>query len=433
MKYDIITIFPGFFDSIFSSGVIKKALDSSIIDVKVHDLRDYAENKHRSVDDTPYGGGGGMLMSAKPLSKAIENIKKNDEKSLVVLTSPQGEILNDDMVNELKNYEQMVILCGRYEGIDERIRELYVNREISIGDYVVSGGEYAAVIIVDAVSRNIPGVLGNKDSAVNDSYRNGLLEHPHYTKPELFKGARVPSVLLSGNHRQINKWRLTESIKRTFINRPELLDHAKLDVDGTQQLIEVQNELKPDFKVYIALIHYPVYNRNFKKITTSFTNLDAHDIARAAKTYGVSKFYLVNPNQDQRALVTKVIEHWTKGAGVEFNPTRKEALETVDIKKDLEEVLNEIEETEGTRPKVIATDARIKKNNMVGYKELRNEILKEERPFLILFGTGWGLDDDIIDSADYTLKPIKGFEDYNHLSVRSAASIVLDRLLCCTI
>jgi len=433
MKYDIITIFPRFFDSTLSFGIIKKALNRSIIDVEVHDLRDYADNKHRSVDDTPYGGGGGMLMSAEPLSKAIENIKQDDKKSLVVLTSPQGDVLNDDMVNELKDYEQIVILCGRYKGIDERIRELYVNKEISIGDYVVSGGEYAAVIIIDAISRNIPGVMGNENSAANDSYRNGLLEHPHYTKPAVFKDKEVPSVLLSGNHQEISKWRLTESMKRTFSSRPEILDHAKLDVDETQQLIKIQNELKPNFRVYIALIHYPVYNRNFKKITTAFTNLDAHDIARAAKTYGVSKFYLVNPNQEQRNLVTKVIDHWTKGPGVKFNPTRKEALEIIDIKENFDEVLGDIEKIEGLKPKVAATDARIKKDNMLGYKQLRNEILKKDRPFLILFGTGWGLDDEIIDSADYTLKPIKGFDNYNHLSVRSAASIVLDRLLYCTI
>ncbi len=433
MKYDIITIFPGFFDSTLSFGIIGKALERSVIDVKVHDLRDYTDDRHRSVDDTPYGGGGGMLMSAEPLSKAIESVKQHGKRSLVVLTSPQGEVLSDDVVNELKDYEQIVVLCGRYEGIDERIRELYVDREISIGDYVVSGGEYAAAVIIDAVSRNVPGVMGNESSAANDSYRNGLLEHPHYTKPAVFKDKEVPPVLLSGNHQQISSWRLTESMRRTFISRPELLDQAKLDVSETQQLIKIQNELRPDFRVYIALIHYPVYNRNFKKITTAFTNLDAHDIARAAKTYGVSKFYLVNPNQEQRNLVTKVIDHWTKGPGVEFNPTRREALEIVDIKKDLNEVLGDIEKTEGSRPKVIATDARIKKDNMMGYKQLRKEILKKEQPFLILFGTGWGLDDEVIDSADYTLKPIKGFDSYNHLSVRSAASIVLDRLLYCTI
>ncbi|MGI9553302.1 MAG: tRNA (guanosine(37)-N1)-methyltransferase TrmD [Thermodesulfobacteriota bacterium] len=432
MKYDIITIFPEFFDSVFSFGVIKKARDKKLIDITVHDLREYTEDKHNSVDDTPYGGGGGMLMMTGPLSKAIEDIKLKRKKSIVVLTSPQGEILNDKVVNELKEYDQVLILCGRYEGIDERIRELYVDREISIGDYVISGGEYAAGIIVDSVSRNIQGVLGNENSAVNDSFKNGLLEHPQYTKPEEFKNIKVPSVLLSGNHKEIEKWRRTESIKKTFIKRPELLDQSKLDLDETEYLKKIQNELKPNFKVYIALIHYPVYNKDLKKITTAFTNLDAHDIARAGKTYGVKKFFLVNPNNDQRALVKRVIDHWTTGPGVEFNTTRKEALEIVGINESIKEVLDEIEKIEKVKPKVVVTDARIK-NNMLGYNELRDKIFNEDQPFLILFGTGWGLTEDVIDSADYILKPLKGFDDFNHLSVRSAAAVILDRLLCCKI
>lgn len=315
MKFDIISIFPGFFDSVFSFGVIKKALDGSVIDIAVHDLRNYTDNKHRSVDDTPYGGGGGMLMSVEPFSKAIESIREKDKRSLVVLTSPQGETLNDNLVNELKDHEQILILCGRYEGIDERVRELYVNREISIGNYVVSGGEYAAMIILDAVSRKIPGVLGNETSAVNDSYSKGLLEHPHYTKPEVFNGINVPSVLLSGDHAEVKKWRRNESIRKTFIRRPELLDHTKLNVDDILFLTDMQKKLKPEFKVYIALIHYPVYNRSLKKITTSFTNLDAHDIARVGKTYGVKKFYLVNPIQDQRNLVKKLLNTGQKDLG----------------------------------------------------------------------------------------------------------------------
>lgn len=432
MKYDIITIFPEFFDSVFSFGVIKNAQERKLIEISVHDLRKYTHDKHKSVDDTPYGGGGGMLMMPGPISRAIEDIRLRDRKSLVVLTSPQGEILNDKLVNELKEYEQVLILCGRYEGIDERIKELHVDREISIGDYVISGGEFAAGIIVDSVSRNITGVLGNEKSAFNDSFKQGLLEHPQYTKPEEFNKIKVPSVLLSGNHKEIEKWRRIESIKKTFVKRPDILDQAKLDVNEAEILKKFQNEFKPNFKVYIALIHYPVYNKDLKKITTAFTNLDAHDIARAGKTYGVKKFYLVNPNSEQRALVKRVIDHWTNGPGVEFNPTRKEALEIVDINESIEEIIEDIEQIEKAKPKVVVTDARIK-NNMLGYKDLRHKIFKDNQPYLILFGTGWGLADDVIDSADYILKPLKGFDNFNHLSVRSAAAVILDRLLSCKI
>ena len=190
----------------------------------------------------------------------------------------------------------------------------------------------------------------------------------------------------------------------------------------------LQKDHLKNIKVYIALIHYPVYNKDLKKIVTAFTNLDAHDIARAGKTYGVKKLYLVNPVEDQRELVKRVIDHWTEGPGVNFNPSRKEALEIVEVNESIEEIIEDIEKTENIRPKIVVTDARIK-SNMVGYRKLREEIFNDGIPFLILFGTGWGLTEDVINSADYILKPVKGYNDFNHLSVRSAAAIILDRLL----
>jgi tRNA (guanine37-N1)-methyltransferase len=428
MKYDIITIFPEFFESVLSYGVISRAIDNNIINVNLHDLRKYTEDKHKSVDDKPYGGGSGMLMMPGPISRAIEDVRDTKKKSIVIYTSPTGEKLNDKTVNELSEYEQVVILCGRYEGIDERIKELYVDREISIGDFVLSGGEHAAGIIIDSVSRNIKGVLGNESSAADDSFKNGLLEYPQYTRPEKFKNIGVPPVLLSGHHKEVEDWRKKESIKKTFLNMEEILDDSQLNAEEYEYLGKLQKEYLKNIKVYIALIHYPVYNKDLKKIVTAFTNLDAHDIARAGKTYGVKKFYLVNPVSDQRELVKKVIDHWTVGPGVNFNPTRKEALEIVEVNESIEEIIDDIEKTENVRPKVVVTDARIK-SEMVGYKKLREKIFNDDKPFLILFGTGWGLIEEVINSADYILKPIKGYNDFNHLSVRSAAAIILDRLL----
>jgi len=428
MQYDIITIFPEFFESVLSYGVISRAIDNNIINVNLHDLRKHTKDKHKSVDDKPYGGGSGMLMMPEPISMAIEDVKQTKKKSIVIYTSPTGEKLNDKIVNELCEYEQVVILCGRYEGIDERIKELYIDREISIGDFVLSGGEHAAGIIVDSVSRNIKGVLGNESSAADDSFKNGLLEYPQYTRPETFKDMEVPPVLLSGHHKEVEKWRKKESIKKTFIRMEEILDDSHLNTEEYEYLGKLQEEYSKNLKVYIALIHYPVYNKDLKKIVTAFTNLDAHDIARAGKTYGVKKLYLVNPVSDQRELVKRVIDHWTVGPGVKFNPSRKEALEIVEVNESIEEIIEDIEKTENIRPKVVVTDARIK-SNMVGYKKLREKIFNDDKPFLILFGTGWGLIEEVINSADYILKPIKGYNDFNHLSVRSAAAIILDRLL----
>ncbi len=433
MKYDILTIFPEFFDSPFSFGILKKAQDKGLLEINTHDIRAYSKDKHKTVDDTPYGGGGGMLMKIDPVAAALENVKKTGKKSLVVLTTPDGEKFTDKMARELADYDQITIICGRYEGVDERIRDLYVDKEISIGDYVLSGGENAASVIVESVSRFIPGVLGNELSPQNDSFNQGLLEYPQYTRPESFEGKSVPEVLLSGNHGDIDKWRKIESIKRTFKKRPDLLDKAKLDNQDIDFVKELKEKNLPSFKAYIALIHYPVYNNRFKIITTAFTNLDVHDIARSAVTYGVAKFYLVQPNPEQQKLVNRVLKHWIDGEGSSFNKSRSEALNLVALRDTLEDVTREIEEVEGEKPVTIVTDAR-SADNMIGFEDLRELIFSDkEKPYLLLLGTGWGLANEIMDSADYRLKPVSGYTNYNHLSVRSAAAIILDRLFSCKI
>ncbi|MEX0999086.1 MAG: tRNA (guanosine(37)-N1)-methyltransferase TrmD [Thermodesulfobacteriota bacterium] len=433
MRYDILTIFPEFFEFPFSFGILKKAQEKGLLDIQTHDIREHTEDKHKTVDDTPYGGGGGMLMKIAPLASAIEDIKSTSRKSLVVLTTPDGEKFSDKMARELADYEQIIIVCGRYEGVDERIRELYIDREISIGDYVLSGGENAASVIVESVSRFIPGVLGNELSSQNDSFKEGLLEYPQYTRPEEFKGSKVPDVLLSGNHSEIDEWRRKESIKRTFKKRPDMLDNAILKNEDIEVIKKLKETDSPTFKLYIALIHYPVYNNWFKIITTAFTNLDVHDIARSAVTYGVKSFYLVQPNLEQQKLVNRVLRHWTEGEGASFNKSRSEALNLVALRNTIEDVALEIEEIEGEKPVTIVTDAR-SADNMIGFEGLRELIFSEEqKPYLLLLGTGWGLAQEIMERADYRLKPVSGYTNYNHLSVRSAAAIILDRLLSCKI
>lgn len=428
MEFDVITIFPQFFDSLFSLGILRRAQERGIIRINTHDLRNYTRDKRKSVDDRPYGGGGGMVFRPTPLAKGIESIKKGSLKSIVILTTPQGEVFSDRIAKEISEFEQIIILCGRYEGIDERIREKYVDREISIGDYVLSGGEYAASVIIDATSRFVTGVLGNKSSAYHDSFNESLLEHPHYTRPYAFRGKRVPRILLSGNHKEIKKWRRLESLKRTLSRKPYLIDRTHLTFDEIKQLETLKEKDPRRTKVYVALVHYPVYNKAFKKITTAFTNLDVHDMSRACKTYGVKSFYLVQPVDEQQKLVEAVLNHWIKGPGSSFNPTRTEALRIVSIKSSIEEAVEQIEKQEGLRPKLVATDAR-DRHSMIGYQELREKIQNGSEPYLILFGTGWGIVKEILETADYFLKPIVGYTNYNHLSVRSAAAIVLDRLL----
>lgn len=432
MEFDIITIFPEFFSAAFSTGVINRAVEKKLVKINLHNLRDYSENKHKKVDDTPYGGGSGMVMNPGPFAKAIKKIKNSSKKSVVILTSASGVPFTDKKAREISEYEQVIILCGRYEGVDERVNSRYVDMEISIGDFINSGGEYAASAIVDASSRYVDGVLGNSESLDYESYSEGLLEYPQYTKPEIFCGMKVPETLLSGNHRKIDEWRKAESIKKTYRNRPDLLDHARLNLEETEFLKNYQEENIPNFRVYIALIHYPVYNKQLQIICSACKSIDVHDISRDATTYGVKKFYIVNPVEEQQKLVRRLISHWTDGMGVKFNETKMEAFSKVYLKNTVEDAIEEIKEVEGTGPEIVVTDARMSQT-MIGFNDLRTKIFNNNKPFLILFGTGWGLGKEVLDKAHHTLKPISGFSNYNHLSVRSASAIVLDRLLSCKI
>ena len=430
MKFDIVTIFPGFFDSVFSFGVISRAVESKAVEINVHDLRTYSADKHGKTDDTPYGGGSGMLMTPEPIGNAIGSIREKGLRSAVILTTPKGEEFDDRKAQELCGFEQLIILCGRYEGVDDRVSELYVDMKISTGKYINSGGEYACSLIVDAVSRYLPGVLGNTESLASESLTNGLLQYPQYTKPRTYKGKKVPELLLSGDHEKIRKWRRQESIKSTFTHNPASLDDAQLSKEEDAFLKELKTGNSPDFRVYIALVHYPAYNSRLEVVSTAFKSIDAHDISRDATTYGVKKFYLINPVEEQRHLAGRLVDHWIEGEGRNFNETKSKAFGIISIMSTIEEAVEQIEEIEGKKPKIVVTDARFS-DDMTGYRALREKIFENTEPFLILFGTGWGLTLETIKAADYVLKPISGYSGFNHLSVRSAAAVVLDRLLSC--
>ncbi|MFQ5329748.1 MAG: tRNA (guanosine(37)-N1)-methyltransferase TrmD [Thermodesulfobacteriota bacterium] len=224
MKFDILTIFPDFFRSPLSQGLVGKAIERGLLEVALHNTRDYALDRHRSTDDTPYGGGAGMVMKVDPIVRGIESIRDGGAEK-VILVTPQGSPLDQGMVGEIADFEKALIVCGRYEGVDERVRA-FVDMEVSVGDYILMGGEIPALVIVEAVARLIPGVLGCADSAVDESFSDGLLEFPHYTRPEAFRGMKVPPVLLSGDHGAIEEWRRGESRSRTLKRRPDLYEKA---------------------------------------------------------------------------------------------------------------------------------------------------------------------------------------------------------------
>jgi tRNA (guanine37-N1)-methyltransferase len=235
MRIDVITIFPEMIANGVGYSVVKRAQENGLLNVVVHDLRDFAHSPHRSVDDYCYGGGAGMLMKPEPLFEAVKSIPADDSTKIVLL-SPQGELLTQDMARRLSLLDHLILICGHYKGVDERVRQALITDEISIGDYVLSGGEVPALVVIDAVSRLIPGVLGNYESAQDDSFTEGILDCPHYTRPAEYQDMRVPEVLLSGDHERIRKWQRQQAIMRTFYRRPELLENVPLSDEDLEFL-----------------------------------------------------------------------------------------------------------------------------------------------------------------------------------------------------
>jgi tRNA (guanine37-N1)-methyltransferase len=421
LAFTVISIFPEMFASPLQQSILKKAQEKELISVRLVDPRDYTKDRHRVVDDYPYGGGQGMVLKPEPLIAAIEGATKGSKRPRVILLSPQGSAFTQEKAKALSTEDDVVLVCGRYEGVDERVKE-FCDEELSIGDYTLGGGELPAMVVIDAVTRLIPGVLGNVKSAEEDSFAGGLLEYPQYTRPEEFRGLKVPEVLLSGDHEKVKEWRRKESLHLTWERRPDLLAGAKLTSDERR---DFDQRVAP---VYLALLHHPVYDKNHEVVTTSITNMDIHDIARAARSYGVQGFYIVHPVKALQKLANKIIHHWEEGFGSRYNQTRKEALMLVRITDTLDDVILEVEREHGVKPQLVGTSAK-SGGNRTSFAALREMLRKDSKPFLILFGTGWGLTETVLARSDYILESIEGRSDYNHLPVRSAAAIILDRLL----
>ncbi|PJC76046.1 MAG: tRNA (guanosine(37)-N1)-methyltransferase TrmD [Syntrophobacterales bacterium CG_4_8_14_3_um_filter_58_8] len=236
IRFDILTVFPEMFASPCGCSLLKKAADRGLIAIHLHDIRVHAEDRHHMTDDAPYGGGGGMVMKVEPIDRTLQSVPVTGEDVPIILMTPQGERFCQKTAEELAGHPQLILICGHYEGVDERVRTHLATREISIGDYVLTGGELSALVIVDAVSRLVPGVLGNCESASSDSFSMGLLEYPHYTRPAQYRGWEVPEVLLSGNHREIEAWRRREALQRTRIKRPDLLNERALTIEEKRWL-----------------------------------------------------------------------------------------------------------------------------------------------------------------------------------------------------
>lgn len=242
MRFDILTLFPDMFSSPFQESILAKAIEKGLIEVRTINIRDFALDKHQVVDDAPYGGGQGMVMKVEPIARAIEQVRLESPSARTIYLTPEGKPLNQEIIKELSSRSHLILLCGRYEGVDERVRQLFVDEEISIGDYVLTGGELAAMVLIDSVSRLLPGVLGSDKSAEEDSFFGSLLEYPQYTRPASFREHEVPEILLSGNHQAISLWRRKEALRRTWLRRPDLLSEASLSEEDKKLLEEISKE-----------------------------------------------------------------------------------------------------------------------------------------------------------------------------------------------
>ncbi|EFI34002.1 tRNA (guanine-N1)-methyltransferase [Desulfonatronospira thiodismutans ASO3-1] len=421
VHFHIITLFPEYFDSPLSCGLMGKALEKDVLEVSRINPREFTRDRHRTVDDRPYGGGPGMVMLLDPLVQALNAMPPGCRK---VLLTPKGKPLDQSLAASLAKENDLALVCGRYEGIDARLEELFDLDLVSAGDFVLNGGEAAALCLMESVARFLPGFLGKQESAGEESFSSGLLEYPHYTRPEEYAGLKVPEVLLSGDHGRIAAWRWQKALENTFRQRPELLTTRPLTSNDLDFLHGLQ-KTRPARNLYLALVHHPVKNKMGQESTTSLTNLDIHDIGRVCATYGLGGYYLCTPLKDQQVLARRLLSHWREGPGARANPDRALALAGVNVVSSLQDAVENVESLAGRRPRIVATSASGAGDIDCGQVFER----LEKEPVLMVLGTGYGLSDRVVQEADNLLTPLRLLGGYNHLSVRSAASTIVDRIL----
>ena len=429
-RFHIVTLFPEFFESPLSTALMGRAREAGIVDCSFHDPRQFSTDKHHRVDDRPYGGGPGMVMQGEPLARALRSIERPGR---MLFMAPGGRPLTQDMVRELAREDDLTIVCGRYEGIDARLLQLFPLEPVSVGDIVLNGGESAAISVIEAVSRLMPGFMGKEESGDDESFSQGLLEYPHYTRPENFEGLTVPEVLQSGDHARIANWRRQESVRATLRMRPEMLNEAPLYREDVQTLADTPRE-RPGRNLSFCLVHYPVSLGPKKIGASSLTNLDIHDIARISRSYAMGSFYPVTPLGDQLRVLEEILRHWTRGPGGVGNADRAQALGLVQPATSLEEAVAHMTAQHGTRPRLVASSAVWPAKGKASKPESMPMTPRDVRrwcdqgPVMLCLGTAQGLAPEVLEQCEGTLRPVR-FLGYNHLSVRSAAAILADRIL----
>ncbi len=431
MRYHIVTLFPEWFDSPLAAGLMGKAVQNNVVDFCFHNPREHGLGLHRSVDDSPYGGGPGMVLALPPLVQTLRPLADKGVRLLAL--SPEGRPLDQALARELATEPEIALVCGRYEGFDARLFELLPLDCVCVGEAVLNGGECAAMALIEATARLLPGFMGKESSGDEESFSRGLLEYPHYTRPENFEGLEVPPVLLSGDHGKVALWRREAALQTTLKKRPDLLAEAPLS-HKDREFLRHQPRLRPGRNLHLALLHHPVLLKDKKVGTTSLTNLDVHDIARVSRTYGIGSVQVVTPLEDQLRLLSTLLEFWTAGQGATSNPDRAEALQLVRPSASLDLALAELTRHYGEPPLLVGSSARPvldrkgrEKNLATSFGQVAKALHK--RPVVLILGTGHGLAPEVLTKCDLILRPLRWMDEYNHLPVRAAAALMLDRLL----
>ena len=450
MNVSILTLFPELFEAFLATSIIKRAIDEKFVNFYLYNLLDAVETKVR-VDAHTVGPGPGMVIKPEVLDRGIEACEKHFGPGIKIFFSPQGKVLTQTLLRSfldggfvalLKNKNiaaglasqeeslvseepkvHLILVCLRYEGTDYRAEEEFADIFLSLGDYVLMGGELPAQVFLESFVRLIPGVLGNMASSKEDSFETPFFDHPSYCKPDVWKNRKIPDILLSGNHAGINKWRLLQAAEKTLYQRFDWFRKHKKAL-GFQDLAQ---ELIPPH--YCVIMHDDILNKEGLLGTTSIKSIDLHDISRSASSYGIKKFFVVQPLKDQQEIAKEFFSFWTSSVGQQYNGTRCEAVEKIGICDSLEQVLAKIGELEGKSAVLVATSAKeVQDRVSITYHD-QEIVWRRQRPVLLIFGTGYGLSPELIAKCDFVLAPIRGLPQYNHLSVRAAAAIVFDRWL----
>ncbi len=436
----LISVFPEVHESFLNTSLVKRAQDAGILSVSTYKFSSFVPVTER-IDVPACGPGAGMVIKAEVVATAIDAAIAEHGDGTVIFFSPQGKQLTQPLLREMYEHirddsdlnidaqetdaEHIILVCGRYEGVDHRTEQQYADYILSIGDYVLMGGDLPAQVFLESYLRLVPGVIGRSASVEQDSFSNHMFDYPAYGKPIEWRGMNVPDVLLSGNHAKIDEWRMQHALSETVKKR---FDWVRRHDISFRDAKDVARHIPPHA---VVLMHDEVVASKEGNVgTSSVTTIDMHDIARSAATYGLKNYYLVTSLRDQQKIVEQFLEFWHSYKGKQYNNDRFEAMRRIVLKPSLDLVAAHMREQYGADPLIVTTSARIGQFDApyISYHD-QKEVWRHERPVLLVLGTAHGLSNEVMVKSDYILRPLRGFTNYNHLSVRSAAAIIFDRWL----